>query len=448
MKNTNLLTSSQLANEASFMHRRAKAIARFFRGGAAKAEPVVGDTLGLVDTHSERALHVGRLFKLAHISTERVKAKQKPAAKTNAQWLSKSFRNADGQRDYRVYIPSTYHGQALPLVIMLHGANQDAEDFSAGTQMNSVAEVEQYIVAYPEQPISASLMKCWNWFKPLDQLRGSGEPSMIAGITHEVIKTYNVDSDRVYIAGLSAGGAMAVVLAETYPELYAAAGIHSGLAYGVADNPFSALAAMTDGLRKTRERPVVDGITPLPPVPLIVFHGDKDRIVHPSNSDALMTVNAPSADRHGEAADEAGWLVATDSGQVHDGHSYTRTVFRDSTGKTLGEQWLVHELGHAWSGGNSAGAYTDGRGPDASRQMIRFFAAFKIGDIERAASHPLVGPPPYCGPPELIGPPSVARQQSRGLLYRSLAWQEITKLSKALVGYWRRVVLYAHKPAQ
>ena len=277
---------------------------------------------------------------------------------------------------------------------MLHGANQSAEDFAAGTQMNSLAEAERYIVAYPEQSVSASLLRCWNWFRPTDQLRDSGEPSIIAGITREVIENYNADPCRVYIAGLSAGGAMAVNMAETYPDLYAAAGIHSGLPYGVADEPFSALAAMNDGLRKTEPRPAVDGIVASPRVPLIVFHGDRDRVVHPRNSDALVAINMQSADGRAEACEEAASPAATPPGEVSNAYSYTRTVFRDAEGVTTGEQWLVHELGHAWSGGNSVGTYTDPRGPDASHHMIRFFETVKKADIAPTAFYTPARPRP------------------------------------------------------
>jgi poly(hydroxyalkanoate) depolymerase family esterase len=375
MKNLKRFTFLQLTNEASFKNRGAKATIRLFKRIAG---------------------NFGRMLRFPHTFPESNKgeAKQKTAVKTNAQWLAKSFQNADGQRNYRVYVPSTYHGQALPLVVMLHGANQDAEDFAAGTQMNRVAEAQQYIVAYPEQPLSASLIKCWHWFRPMDQLRDSGEPSIIAGITREVIQTYNADPRRVYIAGMSAGGAMAVNLAETYPDIYAAAGIHSGLPYGVADELFSALAAMNDGLRKTGPRPPVDDIIPLQPVPLIVFHGDRDHIVHPRNSDALMAINTPVADGRVEAPEETRSPAATRSDNLSNGYSYTRTVFRDDAGVTVGEQWLVHELGHAWSGGDSAGTYTDARGPDASHHMIRFFAAIKKAATARSASYPSVRPLP------------------------------------------------------
>jgi poly(hydroxyalkanoate) depolymerase family esterase len=369
MKNLKRFTLPKRTNGAPFKSRVAIATVHLFKRIAGNFKRMLGFPHTFPDSIKEEP-------------------KQKTAANTNARWLEKTFQNAEGQRNYWVYIPSTYHGQALPLVIMLHGANQDAKDFAAGTQMNRVAEAEQYIVAYPEQPLSASLMKCWHWFRPMDQLRDSGEPSIIAGITREVIKTCNVDPSRVYIAGLSAGGAMAVNLAETYPDIYAGAGIHSGLPYGVADEPFSALAAMNDGLRKTAPRPAAEGLIPLKPVPLIVFHGGRDQIVHPRNSDALIAINIPSADGRVEMPKEARSAAATDSGDVTNKYSYTRTVFRDNAGRTTGEQWLVHELGHAWSGGNSAGTYTDARGPDASYHMVRFFATIKKSIAARTASYP------------------------------------------------------------
>lgn len=278
------------------------------------------------------------------------------------QFVNGTYSNAAGTRAYKLYIPSGYTGQAVPLVVMLHGCTQSTVDFAAGTRMNVVAEDRSFLVAYPEQATSGNSSKCWNWFQERDQHREVGEPSLIAGITRQIMSTYQVDSSRVYIAGLSAGGAMAVILAATYPDLYAAVGVHSGLAYGAAQDMPSAFAAMQQG-NVSRARQLRESI------PLITFHGDSDRTVAPVNSDYLLDQWLKSAStRTGSVPG-----VKMVQGRVPNGHTYSRSIYHEASGRTLIEQWMIHQEGHAWSGGSSSGSYTDPQGPDASREMVRFF---------------------------------------------------------------------------
>jgi len=277
-----------------------------------------------------------------------------PAA---GRFLAKTFNNPTGSRPYKLYIPSGYVGQPVPLIVMLHGCTQSPDDFAVGTQMNLAAEARTCLVAYPGQTSAANMQKCWNWFNAADQQRGGGEPSLIAGITLQVMRDYAVDPARVYVAGLSAGGAAAAIMGDAYPDLYAAIGVHSGLACGAARDMQSAFAVMQRGGSGTMPR------TGRRMVPAIVFHGGRDTTVHPGNGDAVV------------AQSERGSALVTrvDAGQVPGGHAYSRTFYLDPAGATVIEQWVVHGAGHAWFGGSAAGSYTDPRGPDATGEMLRFF---------------------------------------------------------------------------
>jgi poly(hydroxyalkanoate) depolymerase family esterase len=296
---------------------------------------------------------------------------------TGGRFVERSYTNQTGTRTYKLYIPSGYMGQEVPLVVMLHGCTQSPNDIAAGTQMNALAEENIFLVAYPSQAQGANMNKCWNWFKASDQQRGQGEPSLVAGITRQVIEEYNVAGGRVYVAGMSAGGAMAAIMAETYPDLYAAVGIHSGLAPGAAHDMPSAFAAMHQGGPATPRRDVPTA-TPngesARRVPAIVFHGDRDKTVHPRNADHLLEHYCP-AKLTGSRDDVSGSTPhgRVRRGQVPGGHAYTRATYRDAGGRAVAERWTVHGLGHAWSGGSPSGSYADPKGPDASAEMVRFF---------------------------------------------------------------------------
>jgi poly(hydroxyalkanoate) depolymerase family esterase len=260
-----------------------------------------------------------------------------------------------GALSYRVHVPAGLPaGTRVPLLVMLHGGTQGVAEFAAATRMDALADRHAFVVAYPEQSRAANPMGYWNWFQPGDQERGRGEPELLAGITREIQGTYAVDRRRTFIAGFSAGGAMAAVMAATYPDVYAAVGVHSGLPYGSAVDVPSAFAAMH------QPRP---GLPVARTVPLIVFHGDADGTVAVGNADRLL-------DQHAAAAATA----ATTTHEPVIGRRFTRTEYRDGRGAALAERWIVHQSGHVWSGGVVGGSYTDPEGPDASAEIVRFFA--------------------------------------------------------------------------
>ncbi|GJE15797.1 extracellular catalytic domain type 1 short-chain-length polyhydroxyalkanoate depolymerase [Methylobacterium marchantiae] len=287
-------------------------------------------------------------------------AKGPPAG--DGTFTERAFSNAAGSRDYKLYIPSRTVAQP-PLIVMLHGCTQSPDDFAAGTAMNQLADAEGFIVAYPGQSMRAHGQRCWNWYQPGDQTRGAGEAEIIAGLTRAVMSEHNVDPRRVYIAGLSAGGAAAANIALAYPELYAAVGVHSGLAAGCAGDISSALTTMRLG----PSTPVGVAQAQAARVPTIMVHGESDTTVNPRNGEHVLI----------QAGVEA-LNPSTSEGVSPGGLAFTRTRYADETDRVVVESWVVRGLGHAWSGGDPSGSHTDRRGPDASRAMVDFFLAHRL----------------------------------------------------------------------
>lgn len=274
----------------------------------------------------------------------------------STRFESRSYTGPAGTRPYKLFIPASYRGQPVPLIVMLHGCSQNPDDFASGTRMNEVADEHGFLVAYPAQTAIANPGKCWNWFNTADQGRDAGEPALLAGLTRQLMAEFAVDPLRVYVAGLSAGGAAASIMGATHPDLFAAIGVHSGLACGAARDMPSAMAAMRQG-----------AATPLKPgarlMPAIVFHGDRDSTV--------AHVNAAQVIAQSKGTGE--YVRTAHQNKSAGGIYYTRDVHADKSGQIVLENWTLHGAGHAWSGGSTSGSYTDPKGPDASREMVRFF---------------------------------------------------------------------------
>jgi poly(hydroxyalkanoate) depolymerase family esterase len=339
---TRLTRAGRLGEAAALLQR-------LLRGGTAAAAPASTPT-------PEAQAAPGLVQRL--LDGLRGLGRPAPVAPEADRFRAGTFTNAAGTRAYKLYVPTAAGARPLPLVVMLHGCTQSPDDFAAGTRMNRLAEEHGCYVAYPEQSARANAKRCWNWFQPKDQVRDGGEPSLIAGIVREIMAQHRVDPAQVYVAGLSAGGAQAAIMAEAYPDLFAAVGVHSGIACGIARDVQSALAAMKLG--PNGAVPTAGG----PRVPTIVFHGDQDGVVHPINGDLVVTQALGGAD---------GLRAEHEQGRSEGGLDWSRTVHMDARGRALIERWTVHGAGHAWSGGSPDGSFTEPRGPDASRAMLRFF---------------------------------------------------------------------------
>ncbi len=305
------------------------------------------------------------------------------------EFIAASYQDAHGQRDYKLYLPPSAGGALRPLLVMLHGCTQNPDDFAAGTRANELAREQGFVVLYPAQPGSANTSGCWNWFKHNHQRRGAGEPALIAGMVQAVVAQHRIDPARVFVAGLSAGGAMAAILGDAYPDVFAAVGVHSGLPTGAATDVMGAFSAMRSGsgggssdggggmlLRGMRAgaRPAA---TPGPrrAPPTIVFHGDADATVNVVNGEQVVQACVAGAQVN------AGVPAPVEERMSNNGRTTTRRTWHDANGRVLAEHWLLAGAGHAWSGGSTTGTYADARGPDATREMLRFFHALDAAPI-------------------------------------------------------------------
>jgi poly(hydroxyalkanoate) depolymerase family esterase len=348
-------------NHPSFQNSMAEATRLMQSGNLQAATAAIQAALGVgampsaVDDADVFDVEAHEVKREAPAPQDRAEPAQHVSPGPAGQFISGTHSEAAGAREYKLYIPAAATQEALPLVVMLHGCTQNPDDFAAGTGMNEAARQRGFYVLYPAQTQHANSSRCWNWFKHNHQKRGRGEPAILAGMTRAVMGRYNIDPQRVYVAGLSAGGAMAAILGDAYPDLFAAVGVHSGLPTGSAANVQGALSVMKSGAAASQRA------TASPPT--IVFHGDQDATVHPANGEQVVAASA------GVSKPE------TNRARSANGRDYTRRIYKDAAGREVAEHWAVHGAGHAWSGGSARGSYTDASGPDASEAMLRFFFA-------------------------------------------------------------------------
>ena len=352
-----LMSEATRLTQGGDLQAATAAIQAALKGGALPAAAARAHDIDVIDVEARVIQREAPLPKTAEPAAPARAAKAaKPVSPGPAgQFISGSHTKAAGTREYKLYIPPAGDGELLPLVVMLHGCTQNPDDFAAGTGMNEAALKRGFYVLYPAQTQHANSSRCWNWFKHNHQKRGHGEPAILAGMTRDVMSRYPIDPQRVYVAGLSAGGAMAAVLGDAYPDLFAAVGVHSGLPTGSATNVQGALSVMKTGAAASQRS------TASPPT--IVFHGDQDATVHPANGEQVLAASAGASqpERHRARSDN--------------GRDYTRRIYKEAGGRVVAEHWAVHGAGHAWSGGSARGSYTDAKGPDATEEMLRFFLA-------------------------------------------------------------------------
>lgn len=299
-------------------------------------------------------------------------------------WVSGAVKNPSGSLDYKLWVASGYQkGKAVPLVLMLHGCMQKAEELAALSGMNDLADKNNFLVAYPEQTATANPLRCWNWFDPKHQSRDAGEPSLIAAVIQDVRAAHSIDAKRMFVVGISAGGAMAVVMVASYPEIFAGLGVIAGTEYKAGTTVQAGLAVMKQGGPDPNEQGLLafeaiqkslGGSKKL--FPIIAFQGMKDPYVSPLNTYQLIAQWAQTNDYLDDGKDNDSVSVQSTKetkGAVPNGYSFTKHSYYDGAKRLLMEKWLVDDLGHAWSGSPLANQFADPKGPNASAEMWRFF---------------------------------------------------------------------------
>ena len=276
-----------------------------------------------------------------------------------------------GGRSYDVYLPAGYRRRTrAPVLLLLHGCTQTPAEFADATRFTSVADRNGLLLVLPHQEGRHHPQRCWRWYEARHQHRGSGEPALLAGIVAQVLaepERWRADPRRVHVAGLSAGGAMALILAATYPDVFAGVGVHSAPPYRSATRGTQALAAMA----ARTATPGPDGAAPMPP--LIVVQGTADRVVHPPNggrvADQWLAFRGPA---------DPGRVTRSRTDTGHTGRDWTRVRWYTARGRRVLEYWEVDGLGHAWSGGRAGGSFSDPAGPRVATAMWAFLRPQRV----------------------------------------------------------------------
>lgn len=299
-------------------------------------------------------------------------------------WVSGTVKNSIGSRDYKLWVSTGYAKEKpSPLVLMLHGCMQKPEDLATASGMNELADEKNFLVVYPQQVATANPLSCWNWFDVKHQSRDEGEPSLIAAVIQDVRSTYNVDAKRVFVVGISAGGAMAVVMAANYPDVFAGLGVIAGEEFKAATTVEGGLASMKTGGPDPNQQGLLayqamqKNLAGKKRMPLIAFHGTKDPYLNPLNTDQLIIQWAQTNDYLDDGKDNESVSVQSPvetKGAVPNGYSFTKGQYKDSTSRLLMEKWMVDGLGHAWPGSPNASQFADPKGPKASAEIWRFFS--------------------------------------------------------------------------
>ena len=318
-------------------------------------------------------------------------------------WVSGTVKNSFGSREYKLWMSSGYRKEKpVPLVLMLHGCMQKPEDLAAASGMNELADEKNFLVVYPQQVATANPLSCWNWFDPKHQARDAGEPALIAGIIQDIRSAHSIDAKRIYVVGISAGGAMAVVMAASYPDLFAGLGVIAGEEYKAAPTVEAGLASMKSGgpdpnqqglLAYEAMQKSLSGSKKR--MPVIAFHGTKDPYLNPLNTDQIIAQWAQTNDYLDDGKDNDSVTIQSPSetnGAVPNGYSYTRQQYKDSNGRLLMEKWSVESLGHAWPGSPIANQFADPKGPKASAELWRFFGETNLESSVPPATPPAVKP--------------------------------------------------------
>lgn len=306
------------------------------------------------------------------------------------EWVNGTASTATGKRNYKLWVPSgLIKRRSVPLVMMPHGCMQQPEDLATISGMNTVADRNSFLVVYPEQPVEANPLRCWNWSDPKHQSRDIGEPALLAAVIKQVKASHSIDTDRTFVVGISAGAAMAVVMGVTYHEFFNGIGVCSGLEFKAGTSAAAGLAAMKQGGPDPKEQ----GLAAFKlmaehlrgnskrRMPVIVFQGDADPYVNTLNAEQVIAQWARTNDYLDDRKSNNSVKSAparTIEGTVPAGHEYRRYVYRDRTGRLLMEKWIVNGLGHAWSGSPAAVPFGDPKGPNASEEIWRFFKAANL----------------------------------------------------------------------